>query len=74
MDTIGTRAYKEICKRAFAKSIAPYKQAEELDISSTMLTTWRRGKWNPSASILKKMALAGYDVIYILTGERKDNG
>ena len=74
MDTIGTRAYKEISKRAFKKGIAPYKQAEEIKVSSTMLTTWHRGKLNPSGRVLQKMALAGYDVMYILTGERKDNG
>ena len=67
--TIGERAAKEITKRAFMKGIASYKEAENMGITSCMLSGWRM-KYNPSAYYLRQMALAGYDVIYILTGEK----
>jgi hypothetical protein len=35
------------------------------------LHQWNTGKHTPSAPILRRMALDGYDVHYILTGERK---
>ena len=69
METIGNRAAREITRRAFQNGIAPYKEAEKFGADSAKLSNWR-SKFDPSAYYLKRMALAGYDVIYILTGER----
>lgn len=69
-ETIGNRAYKEIKKRARQNGIAPYKEAEKLGISSShVLSGWKKN-FNPSAYYLQQMYYAGYDVIYILTGEK----
>ena len=73
METIGNRAYKEIKKRARENRIAPYKEAAKLGMDSRSMTDWKQNK-NPSAYYLQQMCLAGYDVIYILTGERSSNG
>lgn len=72
METIGNRAYNEIVKRSGEKGIPKYKESLEMGITSTLLAKWRDG-YNPSAYYLQQMALAGYDVIYILTGERRTN-
>ena len=72
METIGERAVKEIKKRARQNSISTSKEAAKLGIVSTMLTRWKDNT-SPSAYWLQQMTLAGYDVIYILTGV-KNNG
>lgn len=72
METIGNRAYKEIEKRARKNGIKPSSEAAKLGIHSGILSIWKRNG-NPSAYFLQQMALAGYDVIYILTGERSNN-
>lgn len=69
METIGNRAYKEIKKRARQNGIKSYKEAEKAGITSGSLSAWKKNS-DPSAYCLKLMALAGYDVIYILTGEK----
>lgn len=72
METIGERAAKEIKKRARANGVSMSKQASEISLTSVHIAHWTDGM-NPSAYYLQQMALAGYDVIYILTGE-KSNG
>lgn len=72
METIGERAVKEIKKRARQNNVSVSKQGSELSITSTHISRWTDGT-NPSAYWLQQMALAGYDVIYILTGV-KNNG
>lgn len=74
METIGNRAYKEIKKQARQNGIAPYKEALKFGVTSHTLTDWKKGNGNPCAYYLQQMTLAGYDVIYILVGERKDHG
>lgn len=73
MESIGERAVKEIKKRARQNGVSMSKEAAKLSLTSTSLAHWRENG-NPSAYYLQQMALAGYDVVYILTGERKDNG
>ena len=68
--TIGNRAYKEIKKRAKENGIAPYKEAEKFGAHHRSLSEWKKNG-NPSAYYLQQMYYAGYDVIYILTGEKK---
>ena len=70
METIGNRAYKEIKKRARENGISPTREAKKLGIASRSLSEWQNNG-NPCAYYLQQMYYAGYDVIYILTGERK---
>ena len=72
METIGERAYKEIKKRAKQNGVAISKEAETLGITSPRLSSWKDNT-NPCAYHLQQMALAGYDVIYILTGKENKN-
>ena len=72
METIGERAVKEIKNRARQNNVSVSKQASELTITSVHISHWKDGT-NPSAYWLQQMALAGYDVFYILTGV-KNNG
>lgn len=70
MENIGIRACREIYKRMdFDHDLDDI--CFEIDLSRASLYQYRKGKIAPSAKILQRMALAGYDVIYILTGERK---
>ena len=72
METIGQRAVKEIKKRARENGVSTCKEAAKLGITSTTIASWKNNV-NPSAYYLQQMFFAGYDVIYILTGE-KNNG
>ena len=67
METIGERAVKEIKKRARQNGISTSKEAAKLFITSTTIAAWKNNV-NPCAYHLQQMALAGYDVIWILTG------
>lgn len=46
------------------------KQLRELGLGKNLLYGWSDGVCAPSAFALRAMALAGYDVMYILTGKR----
>lgn len=70
MDTIGTRAAKAIMRRVKYGTTRP--EMERMNICYTNFYQWASGKRNPSAFHLRKMALEGYDVVWILTG--KENG
>jgi transcriptional regulator with XRE-family HTH domain len=65
--TIGERAVKEIKKRAVKNGISLSQEASKIEIGSSNLSEWKKSR-NPNAYFLQQMALAGYDVIYILTG------
>lgn len=67
MSTTGQRAAAEIRKRAYPDK--PGKELEALEISQDSYCKWKQGKVNPDACALGKMAAAGYDVHYILTGK-----
>lgn len=64
--TIGERAAREIKSRAPRGKLM--EELKRLDVSDTFYR-WVRGEADPSAYYLQKLALAGYDVIYILTGK-----
>ena len=68
--TIGQRGYIAIHDRASEKNITVQQECDDLDINSSIVGYWKRGESNPRADVLQKMAFAGYDVIYILTGEK----
>jgi hypothetical protein len=69
MENIGVRAAKEVYKRIDSEHSID-DLADEIDCSSALFWYWRRRKHIPSGKILRNMALAGYDVYYILTGEK----
>jgi hypothetical protein len=70
MKEIGVRAAKEIYNRQDCEHGID-DLLDEIELTKTSLWQYRTGKYTPSGVILRRMALAGYDVIYILTGERK---
>ncbi len=72
MDTIGERAAKAIKRRVRWGEIGT--ELKKLDIQTSTFNSWMIGRTNPSAYYLKQMALAGYDVYWILTGKEEDNG
>lgn len=70
MNEIGLRAAKEIYNRQdYDHSIDDL--LDEIELTQSSLWQYKTSKFAPSGPVLRRMALAGYDVIYILTGERK---
>ena len=70
VETIGNRAYKEIEKRAEENGTSPSFEAVKLGMHNSLLFRWKKNG-NPAGYYLQQMYYAGYDVIYILTGERE---
>ena len=70
--TIGQRAFLVIHDMASQKGITFQKECENLNIDRSMPGYWKRGSCNPRSYALQQMALMGYDVIYILTGEKNE--
>ncbi len=68
--TIGQRAAQAIKERAEEKGIDIKQECEELKTSEYTVRDWRYGK-TPCGYLLAEMCKHGYDVIYILTGEKK---
>lgn len=71
MKEIGPRVAKEIRNRQDADHNLD-DVLDEIDITRQSLHHYKKRKSIPSGAVLRKMALAGYDVHYLLTGERKD--
>ncbi len=70
MDNIGVRATKEIYSRIDSEHSLD-ELLEELDMTRPYLWQYGKKKRIPSGKVLRRMALAGYNINYILTGERK---
>ncbi len=70
MDSIGIRAAKEIYNRQDSERNLD-DVLDEIEMNKVSLWGYKNRRALPSAQTLRKMAFAGYDVIYILTGERK---
>ena len=71
MKNIGRRCAEAILERVGQGEIK--KELYNLELTRQSLHQWEKGKYTPNAKVLRRMALAGYDVMYILTGERKNN-
>ena len=71
MNKIGKRCAEAILQKVGEGSLE--KELYRLELTRQSLHQWQKGKYTPHAKVLRRMALAGYDVIYILTGERKNN-
>ena len=67
---IGARAAKAIYNRQDSEHDLD-DVLYELELTRASLWQYTHGKHAPSGLILRRMALAGYDIYYILTGERK---
>lgn len=70
--TIGQRAYLAVREMAEKEGIHAVNECKNLEISESCIYDWKRGEKTPNAYTLQRMCLMGYDVIYILTGERKN--
>ena len=70
MNNIGIRAAKEIYNRQDSEHDLK-GLLNEIGLRRESLWAWGNGKADPCAYRLRVMALAGYDIHYILTGERK---
>lgn len=66
---IGERAARAI--KAKAKPGKLKEELKLLGIDPKCYYCWKRGEYDPSAYVLRKMTLAGYDVIDILIGDKK---
>ena len=66
---IGHRAYEEAI-RVFVKPRFAYKTC---GLNRQTLYNWKDGN-SPSALFLSKLHYAGADVMYILTGQRREAG
>ena len=68
MVSIGERVDQAITESAKRNDISKGDEYRKYGISPQKLYAWKCGNENPSANYLQHMALAGYDVNWILTG------
>lgn len=71
MDNIGKRCVGEIMKRVGARGDL-LKVLDKIDVHRQSLYQWGEGRYTPGGQVLRRMALEGYDVMYILTGVRSN--
>ncbi len=71
MGDIGKRAAAEIRRTAHEHNSAYIRELNLIEVSAPMLWDWEHDKTEPSRNTLQRMAFAGYDIHYILTGVRK---
>lgn len=70
--TIGQRAALAIWKRVRFGRVKP--ELDRMQIPQGTFSRWKTGKGDPQAYCLQQMALSGYDVHWILTGQVSDHG
>lgn len=59
--------YEKIDKLLKWKNITPYRMCKDLSLPTSSATAWKQGKYNPSATALKKIAdYFGVSVDYFL--------
>lgn len=69
---IGKRAAEAIRKKANDNDTSYAVELRRICISREQLYQWEHGKCDPTGKMLQQMALAGYDVVWILTGRASD--
>lgn len=72
--TVGQRAAMAIKRRAASVGVSPEKIMIDMGSCRKTLNDWDRRDLNPSAYWLQQLALNGYDVYWILTGEESYTG
>ena len=70
LNAIGERAAKAIRERCKKNGTSLKEECEKLGFFSQCVERWETRGYAPSAYYLQKMYFAGFDVIYILTGEK----
>lgn len=70
--SIGERTAEVIRDRATQERTTLEVQLQKINVCRKVYGDWKYRGWNPSAYFLQQMALAGYDVFYVLTGEKKN--
>lgn len=73
MDKIGVRTAQAIRERAKQNGTSVRQECQKINVLPGNISNWEKGKVNPTAYFLQEMALAGYDVIWILTGRKYEN-
>lgn len=71
--SIGERAVQAIREMAAKRNVTPAAECSRLGTNRKALNDWKQRGLNPSAYYLQQMALAGYDVNWILTGGISDD-
>lgn len=66
--SIGERAAQAVFERAIAEGTSVAEQYEKLKLARAVQHHWETERNDPSAYALRQLALAGYDVVWILTG------
>ena len=70
---IGRRAAEAIRRTANENGTSYGFELDCAGVSREQLYQWEHGKCDPTGILLQRMALAGYDVHYILTGKEYKN-
>ena len=70
MDNIGRRAAQAIEERVEANGSTLTEELDALGLSRKIKDDWKKRNRSPCAYWLQQLALAGYDVVWILTGYR----
>ena len=68
--TIGRRAAEELLRIVREEDLTMTAAYEEISIPASCFWRWQHGTGAPRAQTLANMHRAGYDILYILTGER----
>ena len=71
-ETINLRAVQEVERRAKKSGTKVSAELCKIGAYREMLYSWKHNKNSVSGYYLQQMALAGYDVVYILTGKRQE--
>ena len=69
MKRIGERAAEAVRIRCVQNRTILGAELGKLGVSRTVFHNWEKAVFEPNAYYLQQMALAGYDVTYILTGK-----
>ena len=70
--TVGQRLVRAVKERVHYGKVK--QELERLQIPQSSFSHWKDGDRNPQVYYLTQMALAGYDVYWILTGQVRDHG
>lgn len=68
---IGRRAAEELLRIVREEDITMGAAYREISVPPSCFWRWQHGQSAPCAETLANMHRAGYDVLYILTGERR---
>lgn len=71
--TIGERAVKAIRERKKQNGTSLSVELKKLSATRQNYNRWEEKGGNPNAFFLQQMALAGYDIMWILTGKENNN-